>query len=268
MQNRGCRKNACFIAAASKATKKLLFRTARELAEKYPTPSTVIRFLSKLNSTRSGFSKESCRLRSWTSSVLTSASIEEYFLFNTGRGKVVWYEPAKHGIWEIAKTTIGALTVRLVDGVGENTEPLIEAAAATEDAYSMFALEAHLRDYLAKNLPKLPGLSMPLMLYRTEDRDGVEFQTDVGPIDILATSNDDFYIFELKLGRGPDATMGQILRYMGWVKEHLASSKNVYGVIVASDIGQKLRYAATQVSNVRLMEYDLKVELRGVSLRG
>lgn len=40
-----------------------------------------------------------------------------------------------------------------------------------------------------------------------------------------------------------------------------------YGVIVASDIGQKLRYAATQVPNVRLMEYDLKVDLRAVTLR-
>lgn len=53
---------------------------------------------------------------------------------------------------------------------------------------------------------------------------------------------------------------------MGWVKERLAGEKNVFGVIVASDIGQKLRYAATQVPNVRLMKYDLKVELWSVGL--
>lgn len=189
------------------------------------------------------------------------------FLFNTGRGKVVWYEPQKHGVWEIAKTTDGDLTVRMADGVGENPASLTESAERADEAYGMFAFEAHLRDYLARNLPKLPDLSTMLTLYQATDRDGVEFQTDVGPIDILATcAAGDFYVFELKLGRGPDAALGQILRYMGWVKEHLAPNRNVYGVIVASDIGQKLRYAATQVPNVRLMEYDLKVDLRPVAL--
>lgn len=57
-----------------------------------------------------------------------------------------------------------------------------------------------------------------------------------------------------------------ILRYMGWVKKHLAGSKQVFGVIVASAISEKLRYAATQVPNVRLMEYQLSVELHPVSL--
>lgn len=188
------------------------------------------------------------------------------FLFNTGRGKVVWYDPEKHGIWEIAKADDGDLIVRLADGHGENSTFVMEAVETGGDAYGMFALEAHLRDYLAKNLPKLPEQDAPLRLYHTEDRDGVEFQTDVGPIDILAIGNGDFYIFELKLGRGPDSALGQILRYMGWVKKHLAGEKNVFGVIVASDIGQKLRYAATQVPNVRLMEYDLTVNLRPIAL--
>ncbi len=189
------------------------------------------------------------------------------YLFSTGRGRVVWYQPEIHGVWEIAHSADGALIVRLADGVGDNPVQIAEATEATDDAYGMFALEAHLRDYLAKKLPKLPGHDAPLTLYRTNDRDGVEFQTEVGPIDILATGNSDFYVLELKVGRGPDATLGQILRYMGWVKEHLAGDKNVYGIIIASDIGQKLRYAATQVPNVRLMEYDLAVTLRSVALR-
>ncbi|WP_175762456.1 DUF7669 domain-containing protein [Burkholderia anthina] len=190
------------------------------------------------------------------------------YLFDTGRGKVVWYEPEKHGVWEISKAADGDLIVRLADGVGENPTSIVETVEATADAYGMFALEAHIRDYLAKNLPKLADQATTLSLYRTDDRDGVEFQTDVGPIDILATCNGDFYVFELKLGRGPDATLGQILRYMGWVKKHLAGGKNVFGVIVASDIGEKLRYAASQVPSVRLMEYDLKVDLRPVALNG
>ncbi|WP_157763313.1 endonuclease NucS domain-containing protein [Pseudomonas citronellolis] len=187
------------------------------------------------------------------------------YLFSTGRGRVTWYQPEKHGVWEIAHSANGALIVRLSD-VEDDPMQIAESIEAGDDTYGMFALEAHLRDYLAKKLPKLPGHDSPLILYRTEDRDGVEFQTDVGPIDILATGNGDFYVLELKVGRGPDAALGQILRYMGWVKEHLAGDKNVHGIIIASDIGQKLRYAATQVPNVRLMEYDLAVTLRSVAL--
>ncbi len=52
----------------------------------------------------------------------------------------------------------------------------------------------------------------------TADRDGVEFQTDVRQIDILATCNGDFHALGLNLGRSPQATLSHILRYMGWVK--------------------------------------------------
>lgn len=188
------------------------------------------------------------------------------YLFNIGRGRVVWYEPEKHGVWEIASADDGRLSVRLAEGVAENDQTIVQVAGGADEASGMFALEAHLRDYLAKSLPKLSEDGPSLSLYRTDERDGVEFQTDVGPIDILATGNNDFYVFELKLGRGPDAALGQILRYMGWVKKHLAGDNNVHGIIVASDIGQKLKYAATQVPNVRLMEYNLDVTLRPVAL--
>ncbi len=42
------------------------------------------------------------------------------YLFNTGRGKVVWHEPGKQGVWEIVKTADGGLDVRMVEGVGED----------------------------------------------------------------------------------------------------------------------------------------------------
>lgn len=188
------------------------------------------------------------------------------FLFNTGRGKVVWHEPEKHGVWEIVEAADGCLDVRMVEGVGEDAGPEAEGADTNADSHGVFALEAHLRDYLARNLPKLDGVPAPLQLYKAKDRDGVEFQTDVGPMDILAKAGEDFYVFELKLARGPDSALGQILRYMGWVKTHLAGSNKVYGVIVASDISKKLKYAATQVPNIRLMEYQLKVDLHPVGL--
>jgi hypothetical protein len=53
---------------------------------------------------------------------------------------------------------------------------------------------------------------------------------------------------------------------MGWVQQHLANGKNVYGVVIAADVSTKLKYAVTQVPSVRLMEYDLKVTLRTAEL--
>ncbi|MGF6533269.1 hypothetical protein P3T20_004069 [Paraburkholderia sp. GAS206C] len=193
---------------------------------------------------------------------------ETDFLYNTGRGKVVWYESDKHGMWEIVRASDGTLSVQQSQAGDYGIDVGTDIVELADDAYGAFALEAHLRDYLAKNLPTMPGQNAPLKLYTSEGRDGVEYQTDdVGPIDILAVApNGDFYVLELKLGRGPDAALGQILRYMGWVQEHLAQGKPVYGVIVASEISKKLKYATTQTPNVRLMEYQLAVTLKPVSL--
>jgi endonuclease len=187
------------------------------------------------------------------------------FLYNTGRGRVTPYDPELQGLWEIAVSSDGALVVRVAQEAIAQPEA---SPAAFDDQQSAFALESHLRDYLARNLPSIGDFGAPLTVYTSEDgRDGVEFQTDVGPIDILATSPaGDFYVFELKLGRGADAALGQILRYMGWVDRHLSGEHKVFGVVLAADISEKLRYAATQVSQVRLMEYELRFAVKPADL--
>jgi hypothetical protein len=54
-----------------------------------------------------------------------------------------------------------------------------------EDALE-FALEAHLRDFLARNLERVePGLR----LYESGDRNGIEFPVDGGRIDLLAVDS-------------------------------------------------------------------------------
>lgn len=187
------------------------------------------------------------------------------FLYNTARGRVVPYDPERQGLWEIAVSGDGALIVRVAK---EATAEADDSSAAVDDQQSAFALESHLRDYLARNLASIGNFGAPLSVYTSEDgRDGVEFQTDVGQIDILATSpNGDFYVFELKLGRGGDIALGQILRYMGWVSRNLSMNHKVFGIVLASDISEKLRYAATQVPQVRLMEYELRFAVEPVDL--
>ena len=71
---------------------------------------------------------------------------------------------------------------------------------------------------------------------------------------------------ELKLSKGPDYAVGQVLRYMGWVMKHLASGKAVAGVIVAAEITDKLKYAVSLVPAVTVFEYTLKFDLREAKL--
>src|SRR5687768_1540148 len=91
----------------------------------------------------------------------------------------------------------------------------------------------------------------------------VEFSVDGRFIDILAVSKTgDFVVIEVKVYRGHEKAIGQLLRYMGWVEKNLAAGKAVRGVIVASDITEDLKLAASQIRNVRLFEYELSFKLR------
>jgi len=107
-----------------------------------------------------------------------------------------------------------------------------------------------------------------LKLYVDEnDRDGFEYPTDVGPIDILAVDEEgNFVVFELKLSRGADKAMGQISRYMGWIKQNLAKDKGVKGVIVAKKVDEKLKYARSIIPNISLFEHELNFKVQVVGI--
>jgi len=125
-----------------------------------------------------------------------------------------------------------------------------------------FALETDLRNYISRNLPVIePGLR----LYEDEGLTGIEFPADGRRIDILCVDkNENFVVIELKVSRGYDRVIGQLLRYMAWVKTNLAEGKSVRGIIVASEIGSDLRLAASMVSNVLLVEYAISFQLKHV----
>lgn len=71
-------------------------------------------------------------------------------------------------------------------------------------------------------------------------------------------------VFELKLSRGADRAIGQLLRYMGWIKRNLAGDKKVRGAVVAHSVDEKLRYATAIVPDIYLFEYEVRFELRSV----
>jgi len=178
-------------------------------------------------------------------------------LYSIGRGQVVTYDPQEHGLWEIFQNEVGALAIRQIinEEIANDDLPEQEIGSVT------FPIEAHLRDFLINNLHTVKGSKLKLYVDET-GRDGKEFQTQVGNIDILATDEKgNFIVFELKLSRGPDKALGQLLRYMGWIKKNLAKDKSVKGVIVASKMDNKIKYAVTMTPDVILYEYAMKFEL-------
>ncbi|MCC7291207.1 MAG: DUF91 domain-containing protein [Phycisphaerales bacterium] len=207
------------------------------------------------------------------------AAITEYeFLYRCGRGQLEFYDPTRHGAWVIEESEGGRLRVRKVDTVpGEAIESPLESGGdfksgsrgqhaldterGEDDAHVQFALESHLRDYVARNLGLIEN---GLELYVDEETDsaGVEFVTPLGRIDILAVDTDaGFVVVELKVSRGSDVVFGQIASYMAWVERHLAKGKRVRGFIIANSITENLRYAASRDSSVCLMEYELEFRL-------
>ena len=140
------------------------------------------------------------------------------------------------------------------------------------DSPSTFALEHHLRDFIAKKFDELTFNGKKLKPYLDpEGRPCTEYPTDTGRIDILAVSvdedNQEYFVFELKLSRGSDPAIGQLMRYMSWVKEKLADPDDmkVNGIIVAQSIDDRLRRSASMIPEVELFEYELQFELTPVS---
>ncbi len=139
-----------------------------------------------------------------------------------------------------------------------STKTSIDAAIERESY--LFAFEEHLQDFLIQNLTTIKEHN--LKLFEDGERRGKEYPTEVGPIDILTTDeNGDYYVFETKLSKGMDKALGQLLRYMGWVKINLAKDKKVYGIIVANKMDEKIRYAVEMTPNVNLCEYEMKFEI-------
>jgi endonuclease len=139
-----------------------------------------------------------------------------------------------------------------------------EAEEASEELDPRFGLEYQLRDFLAQNIQSIDVSGKRLRLFvDPSGRDGIEYPTAVGPIDLLAVDDAGvFFVFELKRARSPDHAMGQLTRYMGWVRQTIGRDRAVNGVIVAKEISDALRYAVSVVPNVSLFEYEVEFTLR------
>jgi hypothetical protein len=149
-----------------------------------------------------------------------------------------------------------------VEGPAQQPAEPAELAESGETA-SEFALEKDLGNFLAKNLSLIePGLK----LYEEEEVSGVEFPAGGRFIDILAIDQSNNYVvIELKVSRGYDRVIGQLLRYVAWIEKNQAdANQKVRGAIIAREILDDLRLAASKIPDVGLYEYSLSVSLSKV----
>jgi restriction system protein len=150
---------------------------------------------------------------------------------------------------------------RLISG---NRPPTLISTDQTVEDPAIFALEKHLEDFLVQNW-KQTELGKHYDIYE-EDGDlvGQQYQSDTGPIDILAISKDkkELLVVELKKGRVSDSVVGQIQRYMGYVQEELAEEgQKVKGVIIALEDDLKIKRALSVTNNIEFFRYQVSFRL-------
>ncbi len=93
---------------------------------------------------------------------------------------------------------------------------------------------------------------------------GQQYPSDTGPIDVLAISKDkkQILVVELKKGRVSDVVVGQIQRYMGYVKEELAEkNQTVRGAIIAFEDDLKINRALSVAQNIDFYTYKISFKL-------
>ena len=142
--------------------------------------------------------------------------------------------------------------------------PTITTTDETIENPSIFALEEHLEDFLVQNW-KSTELGKHYNIFE-EDGEivGQQYPSDTGPIDILAISKDKkvLLVVELKRGRASDVVIGQIQRYMGYVKEELAEvDQTVRGAIIAFEDDIKIHRALLVAPNIDLYNYKIHFKL-------
>jgi restriction system protein len=171
------------------------------------------------------------------------------------------------------KNSAGSIgTVSDISKYADEIEALISGSrpasiVATDESIedpNIFALEQHLEDFLVQNWHHTE-LGKHYDIYEEEGEIvGQQYPSDTGPIDILAISKDkkELLVVELKKGRVSDMVVGQVQRYMGYVKEELAEkNQGVKGVIIAFEDDIKIHRALSVAKNIDFYTYKIHFKL-------
>jgi hypothetical protein len=175
--------------------------------------------------------------------------------FRSAQGSLERFDPDVHIDEEALVDTDGGADL-------DDMEHNLDSPEATE-----FVLEAHLEEFLLGNWKSIQW-GRPLELWTgLNGETGHQFHTSVGILDFLCRdpSSHALVVVELKRGKPSDCVVGQIARYMGWVRHHIAvSGQLVEGIIVAHDYDENLRYAAMALPGLSVFAYAVTFSLHAV----
>ncbi len=191
------------------------------------------------------------------------------------RRDVKWYQSViersdmsqelKNSTGSIGTTSdVSSYSEEIENLIGGNKPPTILSTDSTVEDPSVFALEKHLEDFLVQNWNNTELGNNYEIFSEDGELVGQQYQTDTGPIDILAISKDKktLLVVELKKGRVSDSVVGQIQRYMGYVKDELAESNQlVKGIIIGLEDDNKIKRALSVTQNIDFYRYQVSFKL-------
>lgn len=191
------------------------------------------------------------------------------------RRKVKWYdktisrndmsEELKHSVSSIGTCCEITQYADEIEKLLSNfTIPSIVSTTPDIESPSEFAMEKYLEEFLIDNW-KHTDLGKKFDIFEEDgEQIGRQYQTDTGPMDILAISKNKktLLVIELKKGRASDMVVGQIQRYMGYVKEELLSEgQEVKGLIIGLYSDTKLKRALSVCNNIDFYRYKIDFKL-------
>jgi hypothetical protein len=137
-----------------------------------------------------------------------------------------------------------------------------EGEALPEEIAGPALLEVHLQDYVFRNWKAIfPDLDL------FQGSQGREFRTQdpsVGIIDFLCTDKKGgFVVIETKRETPDRQAIGQVLGYMGWVRQRLCTKgQSVRGILIANEVSDQLKLAATVIPDLALYCYEISFNVR------
>lgn len=146
--------------------------------------------------------------------------------------------------------------------IDSEEEELVSENTVTNE--NIFTLEKFFEDFLIGNWESTElGKKFDLIMENGE-LVSQQYKTDIGRIDLLVKEkkSNNYVVIELKRGQTTDDTVGQLTRYMGWVKKNLCKNgEDIKGIIIGHDYDEKLKYSLSMVKNTELLLYKISFNL-------
>jgi hypothetical protein len=131
----------------------------------------------------------------------------------------------------------------------------------TEKFMNNFSYKDDVQDILAKDLE---AIETGLILYKSDENNGIKYPAGGKYIDILAMDKDGNYVvIEIDYGRGYETKIGEVLRNKNWIEKNIAKAgQKVRGIIISNEITEDLMMACINLSEIELYEYEIFVKIK------